>query len=274
MKTHITIAILFSTTICWSQANVSVDSSKTAINVLGQSPHVPFAVINNDTISSAGQFHCEKWANNRTEWYNLNELGKIVGTSKVVSKDFYDVTKCYELELKTTNGIDGIGFYTSKNVNWEVDSSQLWLPSQEEKTKLNTFLIKMDKLVIDSSKPNYVDTLEGKSIFFKIPESENEDQNHLSNTRCVVFGKRYLIIAYLNGQNEWTLAHIENEYTNNYYKLFTPKALIDIDQNGIPEIIYQDSLGHAFWDKILKINSMETIDSWKVEAISIGGATI
>ena len=132
----------------------------------------------------------------------------------------------------------------------------------------------MDKLVIHNSKPNYVDTLEGKSIFFKIPASENEDQNHLSNTKCVVYGKRYLIIAYLSSQNEWILAHIENEYTNDYYKLFTPKALIDIDQDGIPEIIFNDSLGHAIWDKILKINNIETIDSWEVKANSIGGATI
>ncbi|PCJ64876.1 MAG: hypothetical protein COA58_11420 [Bacteroidetes bacterium] len=274
MKTLIIIAILCSTSICWSQTNVGVGTSKSTVNVLGQSPHVPFAVIDNDTISSAGQFYCEEWANAQTEWYNLNEFGEIVGTSKVVSKDFYDVTKCYELELKTTIGLDGIGLYTSKNVDWEVDSSQIWAPLPEEKMKLDTFLFKMNELVIDHGKPSYVDTLEGKYIYFKIPANKNENKNYFPNTRCVVYGKRYLVIAYLNNQNEWTLAHLENEYTNNDYKLFTPIALIDIDKDGIPEIIYQDSLGHAFWDKILKIENIETIDSWKVEATSVGGATI
>ena len=67
MKTLITIVISLSTSIFWYQTNVRVDCSITAVNLLGQSPHVPFTVINNGTISSARQFHCKEWANNLTD---------------------------------------------------------------------------------------------------------------------------------------------------------------------------------------------------------------
>jgi hypothetical protein len=291
MKKLIILILSILPTICWSQEKMiqsgqpipkerienknCLDNSSTAIRLLSHEPHVPFAIIDKDTIKSAGQTCCEEWATTQIDWFNLNEYGKVVGKSKVISGDGYDHTQCYELQLKTIDGSDGTGLYASKDIDWELDNEQIWSPNQVEKAKLDNYILDLDKLVIDDKKPNYVDTLtKGKMIFFRIAHQQSEDENNIPLTKCVVFGKRYLMIAYLNSQEEWTLAHIENEYTNDYYKLYTPIALIDINKDGIPEIIFQDSLGHVFWDKILRIQNKETIDSWKIEAISVEGATI
>lgn len=251
------------------------DNSSTAVRLLSHEPHVPFAIIDKDTIKSAGQPCCEEWATTQFEWFNLNEYGKVVGKSKVIGGDGYDHTQCYELQLKTIEGNDGTGLYTSKDIDWELNDDQIWTPTKNEKEKLNDFILDLDKLVIDDKKPNYIDTLTtGKVIYFKITQPQGDDGHGIPLTKCVVFGKRYLMIAYINSQGEWTLAHIENEYTNDYFKLYTPITLIDINKDGIPEIIFQDSLGNAFWDKILKIQNNETIDSWKIEATSVEGATL
>lgn len=291
MRELIIFILLTSSTICWSQKGYiksgqpipkgkitntnCLDNSRSSVRLLGHDPHVPFAIVDGDTIKSAGQPCCEEWATTQTDWYNLNEFGRIVGISKVKHGDGYDHTQCFELQLQTTNGKDGVGLYVSKQIDWEVDSSQIWRPTKVEMHKLQDFLLNLNKLVIDDNKPNYTDTSSvGKFIFFKITHGLGNDEINIPNTKCVVYGKRYLIIAYLNSQNEWTLAHIENEYSNDYLKLFTPIALVDIDKDGIPEIVFQDSLGHIFWDKILRIGNKETIDSWQIEAISVAGATI
>ena len=244
------------------------------INLLGINPQVPFASIKKDSISSAKKTDCQEWIKKDIIWYNLNKVGKVVGASKVVGKSYYDVTNCYELQLETVSGKDGIGLFTSKEVHWSLDSSQIWAPSNLEKIELDSFVKKLDKLVIDTAKLNYAKSEIKHSIFFKIPINENEDENYLSNTKCVVFGNTYLAIAFINSQGKWTLAHLENEYTNSSFKIFTPVAILDIDKDGIPEIIYKDSLGHVYWDAILQIKNKETINSWHVIAKSIGGATI
>lgn len=271
MRKLITIPFLCLTLFCWSQDADRDETEQKTVNLLGKCSHVPFAVINGESVSSAGKDSCSAWSESEQVWYNLNKLGEIVGTSKVVSKSYYDITDCYELELKTESGNDGIGFYTSEEVDWAVDSAQFWTPSAEETKSLNAFINTIDALFVDTTVNRYPFEQNETALFFKIRQNDNEDENYFPETKCVVYGKKYLIIAYLNSDNEWKLAHIENDFTNAHSIKKTPISLLDIDDDGIPEILYEDSLGHCFNDKLLKLDNRETIGSWKVKAVSVGG---
>lgn len=275
LKTFISLLLLsFFMASCTQGPNLPKQALET-VKLLGRTPHVPFAYIKTDSILPVNKSDSQLWSDTSQIWYNLNSQGAIVGTSKIIGSHFYDVTQCREYELQTIDGVDGTGLYTSKKINWEMDSSWFWEPTGQELNSLMNFKASLSSLVLDSQRINsQPDQIKEMTVFFKVsPIDENNIECSL-RTKCVVLGCEYFFIAYLTGSGEWKLAHLENTYSNSEYCKYEPIAVVDIGKNGLPEIIFQHSLGHAFWDRIIRLDNIQTMESWKIEASSVGGALL
>ena len=68
--------------------------------------------------------------------------------------------------------------------------------------------------------------------------------------------------------------HLEQQFTQQESTQFTPLAILDIGQDGIPEILYHLDLGESWSDHLLQLNATNALDDWKIKASSVGGATL
>lgn len=242
--------------------NECLDKNNTSIRLIGREPIVPFAIIDSNNIKSAGQFCCLEWSTSKSSWFNLDKFGKIVGKSIIKSGDGYDVTNCYELEMKTIEGQNGIGLYISKKADFSISNTSIWKPKENE-------ILSFDKFINDFSKftkVSKIDSVKSETIFFKTTLAlENED-----TLKFAVCGGQILTIAYLSKSNNWVISYLDNSNSLSEFINFKPFALLDINKDGIPEIFYQENLGHIYWDKILQFENR----NWTVKAISVGGAKI
>ena len=197
-----------------------------------------------------------------------------MGKAKIISGDGYDVTQCYELNLNTIEGDSGIGLYTSKKTNWEVPDSCKWTPETKDLDNLNRFITQLESILIDTTlftNKHFEGETEEKStmFFFKIHHPDSD----LGPTKCVAFAQKFLVVAYVNPHGNWILMCVLHNNSNCYgnYKIL---ALTDINQNGTPEIIFNENTGEAWFDKILSIYNYNNLNEWEINAVSVGGATL
>lgn len=193
-----------------------------------------------------------------------------MGTSKVISSEYYEVTKCEEFKLEVTSGLEGGGLFVNRKVNWSVDSSYFWTPEPIETIKLNEFIASLNQIILDSSVLDFNGMEFFNDPIFFYSKRKDELGKLKKDTKYMVFGRRYLVIAHITDAGNWKLDYIDSSFSA-LGRLVRPYAIFDIYNDGQPEIIYLSD-SESYKDIMIQLQDSNTSDDWVKKAISVGGA--
>lgn len=248
-------------------------SDRGAVRWLGARPHTPLAISNARGVRSAGVACCDEWSRKGIRWRALDAFGQVVGQATVASRERYDVTGCYEATLARTEGSEGAGLYVAGP--WNASASAAWTPTAEERVSFDRFAAEVAHIIHSGIAPTAVPP--AGAIFFQA-----RAESGAVAKRFAVVGGRALFIARFDGpsgdgrQASWRLAWIDEDSLGVQSgaaapRTFQPIAVVDMDGDGIPEVIAHVDLGDSWSDIVIRMQAGEGI--WRKAAESVHGAT-
>lgn len=219
-------------------------------------PHVPLAEVVLGELREPPDTACTDWPARRHRWVTVDAWGQPVGTVVSVGAEGYDVTECYEMRTAKVDGEPGMGLLAS--IGYRPGPSARDTPSEAEREALRALLDRVDA-VFGAPEPV------GEPLYFHGRDQEG------APTRNAVVGGRVLVVAQLV-EGAWELRHIELAYGFESWNLapYRPLAVLDLDLDGNPEIVFRESELAAWNDSIL----VPTGIGWVRAIESVGGATI
>lgn len=249
-------------------------------------PHTPLAITDSENgILRAGQPCCAPWAHRGDSYRSLDEFGQIVGSVEISGGAGYDATRCFELGLDVTSGRDAERIYVSTGGGWQPSPSVEWTPEADVRASFAEFIRTVTELtVVDAEAQRHFDRepplppLEERTLFFRVdgetaPGGRDDGRNQISNHYAVV-GGRLLVVAWYSPEGKWILTHIENDLTNFEYSpilTYRPVSVVDMDGDGVPEIIFHWDEGPGWAQVVLQRRSAR--GGWEQVAQSVGGST-
>ena len=223
---------------------------------MASDPHVPLAEVFLDELRSPPPGACTDWPARRHRWIAVDAWGQPVGTHVSLGAEGYDVTECYEMRTRVIDGELGVGLLAS--IGYRPGPSFRDTPSDADRDGLRGFLDRIDA-VYGAPEPPV------EPMYFRSVDHEG------TPTHNAVIGGRVLVVAQLV-EGAWVLRHLENRYGLDTWSSapYRPLAVLDLDGDGRPEIVFRESELAAWNDSIL----VSTGIGWVLDIASVGGATI
>lgn len=248
------------------------DRTPGASRWVDSNPHTPLAIVDRTGIHDQLTGCCASWARRGTRWHTIDRYGAIVGDAELVGGEGYDVTQCYELSFAQRRGDAGVGLYVSDG--WTSPASVEWTPEPEQRRALAGFVASAEQMLDDPSwsahQPGAL-PVEQRVIYFQVSRAPWEG-NRGNVDHYAVVGGRALLIVRLNDKGRWVLSYFDRRFSDSgIIRAYTPLAVVDLDGNGAPEIIFHWNAGDGWSDTIfgLDVNGRQ----WEQRAESIGGST-
>ncbi len=261
---------------------------KTISYWMAKEPHVPLAVVDGPTFKAVGKGRkaCGAhavWAKPKSEWHAVDAFGQVTGTFLVKGSERYDVTGCEEVQFEKKSGRDGVGLFVSAGSAYKPPSSVAWAPSVAEQKRFGNFASVVQRLWVDKTgvhdkavKKAKADPAEmaKHALFFSLPPDKSGADSRLGHadrpTRWAVSGGPVLIIAYLGAEGAWKVADVRANVGVDYS--YKPIAVMDMNGDGVPEIVIHESEGPSFHDAIISLDPTKMV--WEDKVQSRGGATL
>jgi hypothetical protein len=220
-----------------------------------------------------------RWAHPKSAWKAVDAWGQLTGTGELVHSEVYDVTNCREAELKIATGKPGVGLYVSEDSAYHPGPSAMHVPSFSEKRHFEHFLGLVDSAWLNGRPSGKTVPSAKRSMFFQftppkqavLPNAVDAAGKAVEVPRhWAVAGGPTLVVAYLGANGHWKVATVKRAL--GVADSYTPKAIFDMNGDGVPEIVYQSSDGSNFADNVLQFNPQGF--AWEDVAESPGGAAL
>lgn len=236
----------------------------------GRLANTPLAV-GGAEVSSAGVANCAAWATGNETWMALDRFGQFAGTGRVLKGEYYSVSQCVELELQTVSGTRGVDLWVAGAMNFQPAPSAEWRPTSTEQAGLAELVKTLEGAMLRGPEWQGCDTkvaaLSQRVLFFHSKEAD--DRVH---ERAVVGGP-LLIIAERDPQRggAWIATFVDTTDANACLPAqFTPKAVVDLNQDGMPEVVVHTDDGPIFGDIAY---GFRPLGDWQVVARGVPGST-
>ncbi len=257
------------------------DVAPDATRWLAMSPHTPLAITDGEQgIVTAGQPCCAPWARRGARYRSLNAYGQVSGIVEITGGAGYDVTRCFELGLGVVSGADAALIYASVDGGWQPPASAEWRPDADARRELAQFveLLSQVALIEPQLQRRYenedpLPPLGDRTLFFQVTTQRADGRGTIS-FHYAVSGGRLLLIAWYSPEGKWVLAHLVNDMANvDSIPIFTyrPIAVVDMDGDGVPEVVYHWNEGPAWGQVVLRRRTSR--GAWEEVAHSVGGST-
>jgi hypothetical protein len=250
---------------------------KGATRWLAHDPINPLALVSKDGIASPDVACCNSFSQLGSQWHAIDAYGQIAGTVEIDGGEGYDVSQCWELSTKVRSGNDGAGLYV--DLDWKPGKSARWTPSVEDKGKLAKTIGTLESAMVPTSdwpcgsgEPALA--FEARSLFF----STKAEPGEKGDVHWAVVGGPLLVIARLEDEGKkserWIAHHVNNDSASTCTKrVHQPLAVVDLDGDGVPEVIVHDDYGESYGESILQIRGVAGWSKWSEIASSVGGST-
>lgn len=252
----------------------------------GAEPHVPMAWVS--AVDAYGQANfaspdladCAAWSRVGQTWTAVDRWGQVVRSSRLVSRDYYDATGCFETTF------DAEPPHPARYDDWRPGQVVLyarggfrpspsaeWSPTTTERAEHDRFLRAIAPLVLRAPTPAPADA---GAIFFRAREPRNGAiGNPIVERRFAVSGGRALIVAERLDDGRWVALYLDATLGNarsTHETPYQPLAVFDMNGDGRPEVVFHDREGGGefFGDAVL---SLDASNQWRVAARSRGGST-
>jgi hypothetical protein len=231
------------------------------IRFLGLNPHGPLVLLQRGTVASPTDSACRSWAQPDQRWNALDRWGTVVGKVKVTVLDRYDVTNCDEVYVDTVKGNQGAGIFVRGD--YKAPASARATLSSSQRRQLRAIIAKRDKNVVALSKSHFA-----KSAAFSKRMMTFVDRD---GTKRAFIGGVTASIYKLDINDVWKLEWTEKRTNgpNEWVIGFSPIAVLDIDGDGVPEIIYHSNFGEWYGDSTMHFHH----GKWRGLSAGIYGST-
>jgi hypothetical protein len=243
---------------------------------LGAEPHVPLAVSRSGELEPAGEC-CRAWAGAGGAWTAIDAYGAPVGEVALSRGEGYDVTACWELAFEPEPA--GAGILVRGDEPWTAPASARWEPGAEERAAALELAASIDRVfaaaVTGDEPATALRPLEERVLFFEMPGDAHHDW---IATRFMAMGGRALVIAGLDRSGAWRVHHLDNAWAADtggwLAEPYRVRAIVDMDRDGYPEVIFHRSDGPSWDDSVLRCRHESTARPWELAVEGVGGATI
>lgn len=236
---------------------------------LATAPHVPLALVDGDAIKAVGERGktCgpeSRWAAPLSHWKAVDSFGQVTGVFRVAGSDLYDVTQCHEVFFEGQKG-EGPGvLFVSEDSGWAQGKSAMWKPSLAEKKHFERFLGGVEQSFIDKKPAGLAGPLGRRTLYFDVPALAGRPQH------WAVSGGPILVVAYLGAHGHWKASTVRPPL--GLAKSYKPVSVLDMNGDGVPELVYHSDDGPSYADAVLSLNPASL--GWDDAAESPGGATL
>jgi hypothetical protein len=239
MRLGLDAAVLFS-----SVTLVASPAAAAGARFLGRAPVGPLAMVDDGAVQAPEPRACRSWGAVGSRWLELDAFGRVVGEATVARRDFYDVSRCYELEMRRVRGRAGAGLYVDARSGYRRPQAAALRPDAASRASLERAA---------SRGP-----LASRALFFSWRPSRER--------YAVVGGASLLVFAWRGGA--WTLEHEERGPGLSYAAF----AVTDMDGDGRPEVVFHtaEGGGEFYGDATL---SLRPSGKWKPVEAGIYGST-
>lgn len=250
---------------------------------LAANPHVPLAIVHGKEIRSVGKRgkdcgEADRWARPKSGWRAVDAWGQFTGTFEVAHTEFYDVTRCEELSLVPRVGKRGVGLFVSRDSNYKPHEPVAYEPTAGETERFDHFLSTVETAWLNGRPFGKPVPFAKRTMFFQFPLPKEVAAQRIDGTGTPLHQPRFwavaggpiLVVAYLGEHGHWKAATVKRPLglTDSY----SPEAVFDMNNDGVPEIVYQSSDGPGFADNVLALNPAAM--TWEDAAESVGGAAL
>lgn len=222
-------------------------------------------------VTSAGPACCAPWAARGVTWTALDRFGQVAGTASVAKSEHYDATGCDELRLQTVTGKRGVELWVSAASPYQPAASAEWRPSGSARAGLAALVKTLEAAMVPGPEWAGCDTkvppLAARTLFFHSTEGDERVRE-----RAVVGGP-LLIIAERDPRRggAWIASFVEtSDATTCLPSQYLPKAVIDLNQDGVAEVVVHTDDGPFFGDVVF---GFRQLGGWQLVARGVPGST-
>jgi len=232
------------------------------VRFLGSDPIGPLAAVRGGVVKTPEDRACRRWGPVGSRWRELDTLGRIAGVVIVKGREYYEVSRCDELQVRRVSGHRGAGVYVDAYAPYRAPRVVSWHPDQEAVAALET-LVRERQRGIKNLDPALHVPLAQRVLTFEWPAN---------GERYAVVGGMSLIVL-VSRQGRWSVAYEQKpEKMRSQDQGYRALAVTDMNDDGRPEIVvhHKEEEGEWYGDFTL---SLRANGKWQEVGAGIFGST-
>lgn len=211
-----------------------------------------------------------RWARVTSRWIALDAWGQATGTLSIGGSERYAGTGCHQVWFSEGTGQDGRGVLVAEGSGYSARPSAEWKADEASRKRFDRLYSKEEKAWTEGGGAG--SATGRRTLFFALPAQASSVEGAPTQRRPVrwaVSGGRLLVVAYVGASGAWKVAHVlpPNGKANAYETL----AVLDMNGDGLPEIVVHEEAGGVFTDRVLAFDPASM--RWETAVESPGGAS-
>lgn len=241
---------------------------------------VPLAETHDGRIQAVGsaKHPCgvkSRWAKKNSEWTALDEWGQRVpdGGATIADSRFEGGSGCYEVQLKTEcTAPDAARLYVASGSGYSPGAPAKWNAEAAVMKRFDHLYAAQDSAWVEGRGDKSAEGEHGRTLFFSLPKQEGSVEGAATQrrpTHWAVAGGRVLVVGYVGATGTWKVGHVLPPNGKNH--AYEPLAILDMNGDGLPEIVVHEEAGGVYVDRVLSFDPGTM--RWEKAVESPGGAT-
>jgi hypothetical protein len=241
---------------------------------------VPLAEVRDGRLKSAGSAKnpCGKknqWAKIGSEWSALDAWGQIIQSrATIADRRFFEGSGCHEVSFSTP-GDPGVAarLFVAKGSGYAPAASAEWKADKDHVKRFEQLYTMQESVWVEGKAGKISAETRGRTLFFRLPKQDGSVEGAPTERRATqwaVAGGRLLVVGYISAAGTWKVGHVMPP--NGKERAYEPIAILDMNGDGLPEIVVHEEAGGVFVDRVLSFDPGTM--RWEKAVESPGGATL
>lgn len=213
------------------------------------------------------------WAKIGSLWSPLDAWGQPLSKtdSRVTDRKLYEGSGCYEVDLQASkDSPETARLYVAKGSGYSPAPSAKWSPDAKSAKGFEQLYASQATAWVDAKPESAAE--HGKVLFFHLPKQESSPEGAPTQRRPIhwaVTGGRVLLVGYVGQTGAWKVGQVLPP--NGKDHAYEPIAVLDMNGDGLPEIVVHEEAGGVFTDRVLSFDAGAM--RWEKAVESPGGAS-
>ncbi|MEZ4294536.1 MAG: hypothetical protein R3B70_06140 [Polyangiaceae bacterium] len=210
-----------------------------------------------------------RWAKVSSKWSALDAWGRVTGTLTISGSARYDATGCRRVSFSEGTGQDGLGVFVAEGSGYVAGTSAEWKAGEASRKRFERLYSAQESAWVEGK----LSPVAGRrTMYFSLPAQEASVEGAPTvrrPERWAVSGGRVLVVGYEGAGGAWKVGHVLPP--NGKANAYEPLAVMDMNGDGLPEIVVHEEAGGVFSDRVLSFDAGTM--RWESAVVSPGGAT-
>lgn len=240
---------------------------------------VPLAEVRDGRIKAVGtpKQACgskSRWAKKGSAWTVLDAWGQTVaGGAKIADSRLYEGSGCHEVRFDA--GLEAgqaARLFVASGSGYTPGTSAKWNAEARAMKRFEHLYAAQESAWVEGKLEKPSDGAHLQTLYFSLPRQEDSVEGAPTQRRPIhwaVAGGRVLVVGYVGAGGAWKVAHVLAPHGKDHS--YEPLAVLDMNGDGMPEIVVHEETGGVFVDRVLAFDPGTL--HWENSVASPGGAT-